>query len=53
MSRSFPLRAVVAILGVLAVPAPALAADIGESGFVQCAAWDDDARLRILGLRPL
>jgi len=52
MSRSVPLRAVVAILGVLAVPAPALAADIGESGFVQCAACHPAAAGQPHGVGP-
>jgi cytochrome c len=51
-SSSFPLRAVVAILSVLALPAPALAADKGESGFVQCAACHPAAAGQPHGVGP-
>jgi cytochrome c len=51
-SSSFQLRAVVAILSVLALPVPALAADKGESGFVQCAACHPAAAGQPHGVGP-
>lgn len=52
MSRSFSLSAVVAILSVLGLPAPALATDNGESGFVQCAACHPAAAGQPHGVGP-
>lgn len=51
-SRFFPLRAVVAILSVVALSPSALAADSGESAFVQCAACHPAAAGQPHGVGP-
>ena len=51
-SSAFPLRAVVAMLSALALSPSALAADRGESAFVQCAACHPAAAGQPHGVGP-
>jgi len=52
MRGSIALRAVLAILGVLVLPPSVLAADRGESAFVQCAACHPAAAGQPHGVGP-